>query len=409
MAPFYPREAELKGMSETLAGLVFSFYAMVVFLSSPIFGKILPKFGVKVTFIFGILTSGICSFVFGSLQFVNDSTAFTILSFVIRGTEALGASAYSTAGYVLINNIFPKNGGVVRGILETFVGLGMSVGPAIGGLLFAVGGFGLPFYVVGLISILMAPLNLYVLPSSDDFKLEVKAGSFGNILKLPSVIITCSVVIVVSATWGFLDPTLEPHLRKFNLSAGNMGLIFLLLSAMYGIFSPFWGFISDKIKNYWYLMSLGLLFNSISLLFLGPSPILPFLEQTILFNILSLSALGVFVAMAVIPTYQGILDSALEGGFYDNLGTHSVVAGLWSSAYSLGEMLGPAIGGFLVQHWGFPKASTAIAGLNLTFALISGIYFFVRSNRATVCDDKAKSKSNKEQIKDVEIKIFTIT
>ncbi|KAI4464399.1 mfs-type transporter slc18b1-like protein [Holotrichia oblita] len=125
-------------MSETLAGLVFSFYAMVVFVSSPIFGKLLPRFGVKITFIFGIIISGICSIMFGSLQFVNDSTAFTVLSFVIRGTEALGASAYSTAGYVLIINIFPKNGGVVRGILETFVGLGMSVGPAIGGLLFAV-------------------------------------------------------------------------------------------------------------------------------------------------------------------------------------------------------------------------------------------------------------------------------
>lgn len=53
-------------------------------------------------------------FYYRSLQFVNDSTAFTVLSFVIRGTEALGASAYSTAGYVLIINIFPKNGGVVR-------------------------------------------------------------------------------------------------------------------------------------------------------------------------------------------------------------------------------------------------------------------------------------------------------
>ncbi|KAK9738924.1 Major Facilitator Superfamily [Popillia japonica] len=368
-------------MSETLAGLVFSFYAMVVFVSSPVFGKLLPRFGVKITFIFGIITSGICSIMFGSLQFVNDSTAFTVLSFVIRGTEALGASAYSTAGYVLIINIFPKNGGVVRGILETFVGLGMSVGPAIGGLLFAVGGFGLPFYVVGMISILMAPLNLYVLPSSEDYKLEVKAGSFKNILKLPSVIITCLVVIVVSATWGFLDPTLEPHLRKFNLSAGNMGLIFLLLSAMYGIFSPVWGFISDKITNYWYLMSMGLFFNSFSLLFLGPSPVLPFLEQTIFLNILSLSALGIFVAMAVIPTYQGILDSALNGGFCDDLGTHSVVAGLWSSAYSLGEMLGPAVGGVMLQHWGFPKASTAIAGLNFLFAFVSGIYFFARTNK----------------------------
>lgn len=40
MAPFYPREAAAKGMTETMAGFVFSFYALVIFISSPVFGKI---------------------------------------------------------------------------------------------------------------------------------------------------------------------------------------------------------------------------------------------------------------------------------------------------------------------------------------------------------------------------------
>lgn len=82
------------------------------------------------------------------------------------------------------------------------------------------------------------------------------------------------------------------------------------------------------------------------------------------------------------------------------------MAGLWSSAYSLGEMLGPAIGGFLLQHWGFPKASTSIAALNLLFALISGIYFF--SSSKNIIYDKEKSESDKEEIKG-EVKIYAIT
>lgn len=40
MAPFYPKEAASKGMSETTAGFVFSFYALIMFLFSPVFGKI---------------------------------------------------------------------------------------------------------------------------------------------------------------------------------------------------------------------------------------------------------------------------------------------------------------------------------------------------------------------------------
>lgn len=58
--------------------------------------------------------------------------------FLIRGFEALGASAYSTATYVFVVEIFPSNIGAVLGILETFVGLGMSTGPAIGGFLYTV-------------------------------------------------------------------------------------------------------------------------------------------------------------------------------------------------------------------------------------------------------------------------------
>lgn len=40
MAPFYPKEAANKGMTESMAGFVFGYYALVAFISSPIFGKV---------------------------------------------------------------------------------------------------------------------------------------------------------------------------------------------------------------------------------------------------------------------------------------------------------------------------------------------------------------------------------
>lgn len=40
LAPFFPNEAAEKGMSDTMVGFVFSFYALVMFLTSPIFGKL---------------------------------------------------------------------------------------------------------------------------------------------------------------------------------------------------------------------------------------------------------------------------------------------------------------------------------------------------------------------------------
>lgn len=40
MAPFFPKEALQKGLSDTLSGFIFSFYAFVMFTTSPIFGKL---------------------------------------------------------------------------------------------------------------------------------------------------------------------------------------------------------------------------------------------------------------------------------------------------------------------------------------------------------------------------------
>ncbi|GLV39155.1 hypothetical protein CBL_06206 [Carabus blaptoides fortunei] len=375
MAPFFPREASIKGMSDTVSGFVFSFYALIMFVSSPVFGKIIPKVGEKSMFLSGIVLSGICSILFGLLEYVENYTLFAFLSFFIRGLEALGASAYSTASYVLIVNIFPDHIGTVRGTLETFVGLGMSAGPAIGGFLFSLGGFGLPFYVVGLISLVIIPLNGWLLPPSKKSPTNRKSGSIIQLIKIPGVIITGLVIMTVSITWSFLDPTLEPHLRQFNLTPENVGLLFLLISAMYGISSPGWGVLADRINNHWSMMVIGLFFSCIGLLILGPSPLLPFLDGSVWIIIVALSLLGLAVALALLPTFEAVLVYAVSGGLEDNIATQGIVAGMWSCAYSLGEVVGPSAGGLLLQAYGFPVASTTIAVANFVLVIVCLIYY----------------------------------
>ncbi|XP_060518537.1 MFS-type transporter SLC18B1-like [Cylas formicarius] len=380
MAPFYPVEVAQKGFSESMAGFVFGFYALVVFLSSPLFGKTLPKSGAKFLFIFGLFISGISNGLFGLLDRIANNQIFVVASFLIRGFEALGASAYATAGYVIIVDIFPDNAGAVRGLLETFVGLGLSAGPGIGGVLYAIGGFGMPFYVVGIVTIIIALTNMYLLPTPEKHEVE-KCGSLLDLLKLPAVLVTSIVLIVNSITSSFLEPTLEPHLRKFNLSPSQIGLFFLILSATYGVCSPIWGWLTDRIDNYSWLMTTGLFCNSVVLLFLGPSPLFPFLEDSIALNIVTLAILGIFIAMTLMPTYQFLLDSSLENGFSDCIGTHSVIAGLWSSIYSLGEFIGPVLGGTLLENFNFPITSTTMSLLNFLAAIAGTVYFKCRARK----------------------------
>jgi len=50
------------------------------------------------------------------------------------------------------------------GFYEISTGLGMIVGPLLGGWLYSIGGFGLPFYVVGGMMLLGAIMNFFLVP-----------------------------------------------------------------------------------------------------------------------------------------------------------------------------------------------------------------------------------------------------
>ncbi|XP_069676364.1 MFS-type transporter SLC18B1-like [Periplaneta americana] len=393
MAPFFPKEAHRKGMSETISGLVFSFYALVMFVSSPLFGKILPRVGAKFLFMSGMFVAGSCNLLFGMLAYIDNYPTFTAYCFLVRGMEALGASAYATASYVFVVDIFPDNIGSVLGILETFVGLGMSIGPALGGVLYSVGGFGLPFYTLGILMVVIVPVNLCLLPPGDACNVEKKSGSLLELIQIPSVIMISLVIVVISNTWGFLDPTLEPHLREFKLSPEQIGLIFLLFSALYGVFSPIWGWLADRCNNHWSMMVWGLLICTVGLLLLGPSPLLPFLTNTIWLNLVALSILGISVALTLLPTFQAVLESAIEGGCSDELSTYSLVAGIWSCMYSLGEVIGPSVGGVLLEYFGFPICSTVMACVTFVLALVTLVFFVTKEATRQSNSDESTTDS----------------
>jgi len=47
------------------------------------------------------------------LAYIENFPTFAAYCFVVRGMEALGASAYATASYVFVVDIFPENIGSV--------------------------------------------------------------------------------------------------------------------------------------------------------------------------------------------------------------------------------------------------------------------------------------------------------
>lgn len=131
--------------------------------------------------------------------------------------------------------------------LETFFGLGLIVGPTVGGALYAVDGYYLPFVVLGACLFGTALLTLCILPmhANEPSPLD-KPHSMLKILKIPGMVVCSFAICATSASIGFIGATLEPHLRQFDLSPILLGVVFVINGGIYAILAPVWGYLVDK-------------------------------------------------------------------------------------------------------------------------------------------------------------------
>ncbi|KAK3706561.1 hypothetical protein RRG08_055001 [Elysia crispata] len=387
LAPFFPQEAEKKGASNTAVGLIFSSFQLVIFIFSPIYGNYLTKIGAKFMFVSGIFVGGACSILFGLLNKCPPGNTFVIMCFACRSVEALGMTGLLTASFAIISNEFPKHVATVFGTLETASGIGLMVGPALGGLLYQVGGYGLPFYVMGILILLNGALIYKFLPQIQDTSTPRKKGA---LKLLTSVYVWVSMVIILCASTGisFIDPTLSPHLEQFDLSPLLIGLVFTIAPALYGISAPLFGYLSDTKGYIFSILILGNLGNGISYLLLGPSPYLPFLPSKLWVVIIGMTLLGLCIGAAVIPTVKCMLVGACDIGFENNLDTYGIVSGLFNSIWCLGGFVGPSLGGVLVNEIGFDKASTVIALFSFLSVICTVMYFILSKIKRASLDSE---------------------
>jgi len=111
--------------------------------------------------------------------------------------------------------------------METLYGVGLICGPMVGGFLYEIGGFSLPFIVVGGLLFSSAIVTHFILPKTRKVKgiSEGPAGTDGNrvtssgfnifkVLRIPSIALAAFSIFTASASLGYLNATLEPHIRQ---------------------------------------------------------------------------------------------------------------------------------------------------------------------------------------------------
>ena len=358
LPPFYPNEAKLKGASISQSGFVFGIYSLAGMVSSPIFGKYGSKISPRYIYIPGALVLALCTLVFGTLQLVESLSLFLCFSYTLRILSGSVNAATWGALMAALMTIFPDKVSKVVAASEFFSCGGFVLGPAIGAYFYNLGGFILPFEICGSISIVISIILLLVIPpisaSSANNGRESQFGTM-KLLKLPGVLLPLLDTFLTSFGLCLIDATIGIYLQSMGASLNVVSIAFSISSATYMISTVVVGCIGDKISNPTLLSLTGYIGLIITLLIIGPLPFIP-VEPSTTMTLIALGLYGFFDCFVFVSSFTRAELSATQNGFEENTRTYQLISGLWMTFNSMGNFLGPSVGGIVVDVLGFRNA-----------------------------------------------------
>lgn len=217
--------------------------------------------------------------------------------------------------------------------------------------------------------LVMIPL-IWLVPQRATHYHKISEISVMRILSAPGVALIVLAAVLGMSVFAFLELALQPHFIGQNVTSSELGLLFTLSSAVYAICSPLVGYLTTP-RNTRPFIVFGLLLIAFSLCLLsGLLPVAGFGYQVVSLVLISAGCSLVLVPVVPSMTYAVI-----------HLGRQAmdVVSGVITASFSLGEILGPTIGGLLMQRFGFQIGTGVYACMILLVALALCIYILMSS------------------------------
>lgn len=316
---------------ERLAWL-YGAYALGVLGATPLFGYLGDRLGCRRLMVVGVCLSAVAAMLF----WLAPSYPSLVLARLFQGAASAGTW---TAGLALVAATYPTRR--VEMMSYALVGstAGSIAGPALGGVLYDLAGYSLPFAVTAGLAALDMTMRVFLLPA--DRPGDSGGAPLRMLLTDRAILIPAMGVVLAAFGWGIVEPLLPDRLEKFGVTSSWVGLIFTISTIVYGLSAPLVAWVGGRVPVR-RVIAFGAAAMAGSLVVLGlvPDPILA---------AVALCLLNVSFAFTLNPT------SAELGNAVDRLGLncYAAVYAVYNIAYSIGMMATDILASQALEKLGF--------------------------------------------------------
>ena len=343
MLPFY---IEKFGVGGKEFGWMMASYSFMQLICAPLWGLLSDRFGRKPILAVGVLGYAVSFFMFGMAK------SFSVL-FIARALSGVLSSATNPTAMAYVgDNAQPDERSQSMGQLGAMIGLGVILGPLLGGLL-STDSLSLPFFVGAGLALLAFLLVLLLLPESrpQQTAAEKARAPFAGMLPQYRAVLRgpagALLVLILLISFGLANLQNMVGLYtvdKLNADTTQVSAVWMVMGVtMIAVQGGLVGWLSRRVREM-RLIRVSLLGGAVGFVVMAQAE-----------NLVQLLAVLAFIMLAL-----SLLSPSLNANISRYGGEHQgALMGVNNAMISLGRVLGPLWGGYLYD-------------LNMDYAFYSG-------------------------------------
>jgi len=409
LAPFFPGQAEARGLSHGMIGLIFAMHP----LGSILMGFTMPwlmRQPYADTYVFlrrATNCQGMYVCLIGLVGLVaperDQAVAFALPLIILRFLQGISVTIMEVCNEMITLLILPRQYiGPVQGVIMATRTLGVIAGPVLGGFLYQAGCWALPFTfgatMIGVAAIILTfGLGRRAPPGMKSKKSDLTGL---QLMKTLDVWLVAIPMFIVCMMTSFLEPSWQGFLgrRPFSMEPREIG-VFLQTAVMIYIVVLVLAGMTMSCCGSAVQFFVGTVIASLGMLFIGPSPWfgdgVPMTEGIVLMGTM-INYTGIAI---VVPATVPIALDIFERAGYSQKQVAGASAAMFTIVICAGNAIGPPLGGFLIDSFGgLPQTTTAYfvvsaaIAVPLTFLLV--LKYAKRPERGCASKEGCVSRTN---------------